>query len=119
MLGINSSMEEISNKIQPIITSRKSTSVRELQGTNTIKSNQKFVTPILNTATGQCGSCYTTQLLCCQQIQTTKKFRSVQTSETFKNISPSHLQKQLCHLLPRISHLPNSVFQIDLKYHST
>lgn len=75
------------------------------------KNNKKFVTLILNTTTGKYGPCYTTWLLGCQHFQTTKKFRSVQTSGTFKKISPSHLQEQLCHLLIRISHLPNSGFQ--------
>ena len=50
---------------------------------NTIKNNQKFLTPTQTTTAGQCTPCYTNGLLRCQQVLKTKTFTSTQIKETF------------------------------------
>ena len=65
-----------------MIAFRKSTSLKQLIGTNTIRNNQKFVTPTQTTTAGQCTSCYTSRSLCCQQVLKATTFTSTQTRET-------------------------------------
>ena len=83
ILNIDSSFKEMLNSSQLIIAFRKNTSSKQLIGTNTIRSNQKFLTPTQITITGQCTPCYTSRWLCCQEILKTTKFTSIQTRETF------------------------------------
>ena len=45
ILNIDSSFKEIFNSSQLMIAFRKNTSLKQLIGTNTIKNNQKFLTP--------------------------------------------------------------------------
>ena len=83
ILSIDSSFKEIFNNLQPMIAFHKNTSLKQLIGTNTIRKNQKFLTPTQKTTTGQCIPCYTSRLLCCQQVLETTTFTSTQTKETF------------------------------------
>ena len=83
ILNINSSFKEIFNSSQLMIAFRKNTSLKQLIGTNTIENNQKFLTPSQTTTAGQCTPCYTSWLLCCQQVLKTTTFTSIQTRETF------------------------------------
>ena len=66
-----------------MIAFRKNTSLKQLIGTNTIRNNEKFLTPTQTTTTGQCNPCYTSRSLCCQQILKTTAFTSTQTRGTF------------------------------------
>ena len=66
-----------------MIAFRKNTNLKQLIGTNTIRNNQKFLTPTQTTTAGQCTPCYTSQSLCCQQVIKTTTFTSNQTRETF------------------------------------
>ena len=66
-----------------MIAFRKNTSLKQLIGTNTIRNNQKFLTPTQTTTAGQCTPCYTSRSLCCQQVLKTTTFTSTQTRETF------------------------------------
>ena len=59
ILTIDSNFKEIFNNLQPMIVFRKSTSLKQLIGTNTIRNNQKFFTPTQTTTAGQCTPCYT------------------------------------------------------------
>ena len=61
---------------------RKNTSLKQLIGTNTIRNNQKFLTPTQTTTAGKSIPCYTSQSLCCQQVLKTTSTRT-QTRETF------------------------------------
>ena len=90
-LSINSSFKEILNNLQPMIVFRKNKSLKQLIGINTIRNNQKFLTPTQITTAGQCTPCYTSQSLCCQQVLKTTKFTNTQTKENFTIFSPSHL----------------------------
>ena len=83
ILNIDSSFKEIFNSSQLLIAFRKNTSLKQLIGTNTIKNNQKFVTPTQTTTAGQCTLCYTSRSLYCQQVLKTTTFRSTQTRQTF------------------------------------
>ena len=83
ILSIDSSFNEISNNLLPMIAFRKNTILELLIGTNTIRNNQKFLTPTETTTTGQCIPCYTSRSLCCQQVLKTATFTSTQTRETF------------------------------------
>ena len=82
ILNIDSSFKEIFNSSQLMIAFRKSTSLKQLIGTNTIRNNQKFVTPTQTTTAGQCTSCYTSRSFCCQQVLKATTFTSTQTRET-------------------------------------
>ena len=66
-----------------MIAFRKNTSLKQLIGTNTIKNNQKFLTPMQTTTTGQCTLCCTSRSLCCQQVLKTTTFTRTQTRGTF------------------------------------
>ena len=83
ILNIDSSFKEIFNSSQLMIAFRKNTSLKQLIGTNTIRNNQKFLTPTQTTTAGQCTPCYTSRSLCCQQVLKTTTFTSTQTKETF------------------------------------
>ena len=83
ILNIDSSFKEIFNSLQLMIAFRKNTSLKQLIGTNTIRNNQKFLTPTQTTTAGQCTPCYTSRSLCCQQVLKTTTFTSTQTRETF------------------------------------
>ena len=61
----------------------KSTSLKQLIGTNTIRNNQKFLTTTQTRTTDQCTPCYTRLSLCCQQVFKTTTNTSSQTRETF------------------------------------
>ena len=61
ILSIDSSFKEIFNSLQTMIAFRKNTSLKLLIGTNTIRNNQKFLTPTQTTTTGQCTPCYTSR----------------------------------------------------------
>ena len=60
----------------------KNTSLKQLTGTNTIRNNQKFLTPTQTTNAGQCTPCYTNRSLCCQQLLKATTFTSTQTRKT-------------------------------------
>ena len=77
ILNIESTFKEIFNKLQAMIAFHKNTSLKQLIGTNTIRNNQKLLTPTKTTTTGQCRS------LCCQQVLKTTTFTNTQTRETF------------------------------------
>ena len=83
ILNIDSSFKEIFNSSQLMIAFRKNTSLKQLIGTNTIRNNQKFLTPTQTTTAGQCTPCYTSRSLCCQQVLKTTTFTSTQTRENF------------------------------------
>ena len=83
ILSIDSTFKEIFYNLQPIIAFRKNTSLKQLIGTNTIRNNQKFLTPTQTTITGQCTPCYTSRSLCCHQVLKTTTFTSTQTRKTF------------------------------------
>ena len=83
ILSIDSSFKDIFNNLEAMIAFRKNTSLKQLAGTNTIRSNQKFLTPTQTTSAGQCTPCYTGQPFCCQQALKTKTFTSNQIRETF------------------------------------
>ena len=82
ILNIDSSLKKIFNSSQLMIAFRKNTSLKQLIGTNTIRSNQKFLTPRQTTTAGQCTPCYTSRSLCCQQVLKTTTYTSTQTTET-------------------------------------
>ena len=83
ILNIDGSFIEIFNTLQLTIAFRENTILKQLTGTNAIKNNQKYLTPIQTTTAGQCTPCYTSRSLCCQQILKTATFTSAQTRETF------------------------------------
>ena len=83
ILNIDSSFKERLNSSELMIAFRKTTSLRESIGTNTIRNNQKFLAPTQTTTVGQCTPCYTNRLLCCQQALKTTTFTSTQTRQTF------------------------------------
>ena len=66
-----------------MIAFRKNTSLKQLIGTNTIRNNQKCLTPMQTTTTGQCTPCSTSRYLCGRQVLKTTTFTSTQTRETF------------------------------------
>ena len=79
ILNLASSFKEIFNSSQFMIGFRKNRSLKELIGTNTIRSNQNFLTPTQTTTTGQCTPCYISRSLCCQEVLKTTTFTSTQT----------------------------------------
>ena len=79
ILSIDITFKEIFNNLQRMIAFRKNTSLKRLIGVNTIRNNQKFLTPTQTTTTGQCTPCYTSRSLCCQQVLKTTTFTSTQT----------------------------------------
>ena len=83
ILSIDSSFKEIFNNLQPMIAFRKNSSLKQLIGTNTIRKNQKFLTPTLTTTTGQCTPFCTSRSLCCQQVLETTTFTNTQIREAF------------------------------------
>ena len=83
ILNIDISFKEIFNSSQLVIAFSKNASLKQIIGTNTIRNNQKFLTPTETTTPGQCTPCCTSQSLCCQQVLKTTTFRSTQTRETF------------------------------------
>ena len=83
ILNNDSSFKEIFSSSQLTITFRKNTSLKQLIGRNTIRNKQKFLTPTQTTSASQCTPCYTSRLLCCQQVLKTTIFTSTQTRETF------------------------------------
>ena len=66
-----------------MIVFRKNKNLKQLIGTNTIRNNQKFLTPTQITTAGQCTPCCKGQSLCCQQVLKTTKFTNTQTKENF------------------------------------
>ena len=66
-----------------MIAFRKNTNLKQLIGTNTIRSNNKFLTATQTTTSGQCTPCYNSRSLCCQQVLKTTTFTSTQTRKTF------------------------------------
>ena len=52
ILNIDSSFKEILNSSQLMIAFRKTTSLKQLIGTSTIRNNQKFLTPTKTTTAG-------------------------------------------------------------------
>ena len=84
ILNIDSSFKDIFNSSQLMIAFHKNTSLKQLIGTNTVKNNQKVLSPTQIATAGQCTPCYTSQLICCQQVLKTTTFSSTQTKETFK-----------------------------------
>ena len=83
ILNIDSSFKERLNSSELMIAFRKTTSLKESIGTNTIRNNQKFLAPTQTTTAGQCTPCYTNRLLCCQQVLKTTTFTSTQPRQTF------------------------------------
>ena len=83
ILNLDSSFKEILNSLQLMIAFRKNTRSKQLIDTNTIRNNKKFLTTTKKTTEGQCTPCYTSRLLCCQQVLKTTIFTSTQTRETF------------------------------------
>ena len=65
ILNIDSSFKEIFNSFQLMIVFRRSTSLKQLIGTNTIRNNQKFLTLTQTTTVSQCTPYYTSRSLCC------------------------------------------------------
>ena len=61
----------------------KNTSLKQLIGTNTIRSNQKFLTPMQTATIIQRTPCCTSRSFCCQQVLKTTTITSTQTRETF------------------------------------
>ena len=59
IMNIDSSLKEIFKNLQPMIAFGKNTSLKQLMGTNTIRNNQKFLTPTQTTTAGQYTTCYT------------------------------------------------------------
>ena len=70
------------NNLQAMIAFRKSTILKQYIGTNTIRNNQKYITPTQTTIAGQCIQ-YTSRSLYCQQVLKTTTFTSAQARETF------------------------------------
>ena len=66
-----------------MIAFHKNTSLKQRIGANTIRNNQKLLTPTETTTASQCTPCYTSRSLCCQQVLKTRTFASTQTRETF------------------------------------
>ena len=64
ILNIDSNLKEIFNSSQLVIAFHKNTSLKQLIGTNTIRNNQKLLTPTQTTTAGQCTPCYTSRSLC-------------------------------------------------------
>ena len=65
ILNIDSSFKEIFNSLQLMVVFRKSTSLKQLIGTNTIRNNQIFLTLTQTTTVSQCTPYYTSRSLCC------------------------------------------------------
>ena len=68
----------------PIIAFRKGTSLKQITGTNTIHNNEKLIKTKINHHTGKCVPCNSTRCLCCQQLISTRTFKSNQTNKAFK-----------------------------------
>ena len=87
IFNIDSSFKEILNSSQLMVAFNKSSSLKQLIRTNTIRNNHKVLTLAQTTTADQCTPCYTNRLLCCQQETTaflkTTTFKSTQTRETF------------------------------------
>ena len=92
ILSINSSFTKTFNNIQPMLAFCKNACLKQLIGTNTIRNNQKLITPTQTATTGHCIPCYTRRSLYCQQVLQTTTFRSIQTRETF-----TKFYKVACH----------------------
>ena len=83
ILNIDRSFKEILNSSQLMIAFWKSTSLKQLKQTNTIRNNQNFRTSTQSTTAGQCAPCYTSWSLCSQQVLKTATSSSTRTRETF------------------------------------
>ena len=68
----------------PIIAFRKSTSLKQIIGTNTIHNNEKLIKTKNNNHTGKYIPCNSTRSLCCQQLISTATSKSNQNNKTFK-----------------------------------
>ena len=77
MLSVNSSFKEIFNNIQPMIALHKNTSLKQVIGTNTMRTKNS------SHPHKQYTQCYTSQSLCCQEILKATTFTSTQTRDTF------------------------------------
>ena len=58
ILSINSSFKETFNNIRPMIAFLKRVFLKQPIGTNTIKNNEKFLTPTKTTTSRQCTPCF-------------------------------------------------------------
>ena len=83
ILQANQSCKETFSTL-PIIAFRKGTSLKQIIGTNTIHNNEKLIKTKINHHTGKCVPCNSTRCLCCQQLISTRTFKSNQTNKAFK-----------------------------------
>ena len=83
MLQANESCKETFSTL-PIIAFRKSTSLKQIIGTNTIHNNEKLIKTKNNHHTGKCIPCNSRRSLCCQQLISTTTSKSNQNNKTFK-----------------------------------
>ena len=70
-------IKEIFNNIQPMIALHKNTSLKQVIGTNTMRTKNS------SHPHKQYTQCYTSQSLCCQEILKATTFTSTQTRDTF------------------------------------
>ena len=82
ILQANQSRKETFSML-PITSFRKTTSLKQIIGTNTIHNNEKLVKTKINHHIGKCVPCNSTRCLCCQQFISTTTFKSNQTNKTF------------------------------------
>ena len=83
ILQANQSCKKTFNTLS-IIVFRKSSSLKQIIGTNTIHNNEKLIKTKINHHTGKCVLCNSTRCLCCQQLISKTRFKSNQTNKTFK-----------------------------------
>ena len=83
MLQANQSCKETFSALL-VITFRKSTSLKQIIGTNTIHNNKKLIKTKNNHHTGKCIPCNLIRSLCCQQLISAATSKSNQNSKTFK-----------------------------------
>ena len=91
-----------------MIVFRKNTDLKLLIGANTIKNNQKFLTPTQTTTAGQCTPCYTSRSLCCQKVLKTTTFT---TFTSYKLHGPLSLTGTIVYL-PLVKIFPSATKKI-------
>ena len=108
ILNIDSSFKEIFNSSQLLIAFRKSTSLKQLMETNTIRNNQKFLTPTQKTTAGMYPMLHQSIASLPTGSQNNNIYKNSNQRDLY-NFSTSHLPEELCHLLTRMHHLQDSV----------
>ena len=84
ILQANQSCEKTFSTL-PIIAFRKGISLKQINVTNTVRSNKKLIKTKNNYHTGKCVPCKSTRCLCYQERISTTAFKINQTNKTMKS----------------------------------